>query len=204
MRLSTPLASMLLVGALLKPPAWAQEALQVTAPVTVEQKWQLFMEETVSPFTLLASGVNAGIAQATRSDPQYGVGSLALAERFGAAIGDNVSQNFFSDFAVASVFHEDTRYRRRGEGHGFWSRFGYAVSRAFVTRTDTGWRTVNWSNFVGCGLQAGLSNAYYPRPSRTVAATVINWADSIAASGFGNIFPEFLPDFKRWLERRHR
>jgi len=203
MKYPAALAGILLVGGFLSPLACAQDATQANAPVTVEQKWQLFKEETISPFTLLASGVNAGIEQATRSDPQYGVGGVALAQRFGASIGDNVSQNFFSDFAMAAVFHEDTRYRRKGEGHGFWSRFGYAVSRAFVTRTDTGERTANWSNFVGCGLQAGLSNAYYPPPSRTVAATAINWADSIAASGFGNLFPEFLPDFERWLKRHH-
>jgi len=203
MRHRSSLAGILLAGALLQAPARAQDAPPATAPVTVGEKWQLFKEETISPFTLLASGVNAGIAQATRSDPQYGVGGVAFAQRFGATIGDNVSQNFFTDFAMASLLHEDTRYRRRGEGHRFWPRFGYAVSRAFVTRTDTGGRTANWSNFVGCGLQAGLSNAYYPPPSRSAAATAINWADSIAASGFGNLFPEFLPDFKRLLKRLH-
>jgi len=203
MRRRPTLAAILLAAALLRPLASAQETPQATTEVTVGQKWQLFKEETVSPFTLAASGAFAAIAQVTRSDPQYGVGGWAFAERFGAAMGDNISQNVFTDFAMASLFHQDTRYRRRGETHGFWSRFGYAVSRAFVTRTDAGWPTVNWSNLVGCGLQAGLSNAYYPRPSRTATATAINWSNSIVASGFGNLGPEFLPDFKRWL-KRHR
>jgi len=203
MKFPATTVGILLAGALLQPQAYAQDAPEATAPVTIAQKWQLFKEETVSPFTLLASGATAALQQVAHADPQYGVGGVALAQRFGAAIGDNVSQNFFSDFMMAAVFHEDTRYRRRGEGPGFWPRFGYAVSRAFVTRTDTGGRTANWSNFVGCGLQAGLSNAYYPAPSRTAAATAINWANSITASGFGNLFPEFLPDFKRWLKRHH-
>lgn len=173
------------------------------SPVTIEEKWQFFQQETLAPLVLVAGGATAAVSQALRSDPQYGAGGAALAERFGAALGDNVSQNFFTDFAAASVLHQDTRYHRRGEGHGFWSRFGYAISRAFVTHTDSGAPAANWSNFVGCGLQAGLSNAYYPPPSRSPAATAINWANSVAASGFGNLAPEFLPDFKRWLRRHH-
>ena len=173
------------------------------APPSPSEKWQFFQEETVTPFVLLASGITAGVSEATRSDPQYGVGGIPLAKRFGAATADNVTQNFFSDYLMASMLHEDTRYRRKGEGHRFWARFGYAVSRALVTRTDSDEKTFNWSNLLGCGMQAGLSNAYYPRPSRNVSATAINWANSIAGSGFGNLFPEFLPDFKRLLKRLH-
>jgi len=185
------------------PLADSESASSPIAPTTVDEKWQYFKEETFTPFILLAGGVTAAVAQATRSDPQYGVNRVALAERFGASTLDNVTQNFFSDLVMASVLHEDTRYRRRGEGHGFWSRFGYAFSRAFVTRTDTGERTVNWANLIGCGLQAGLSNAYYPPPSRGLSSTAINWANSVGGSGLGNLFPEFLPDFKRWLKRHH-
>jgi hypothetical protein len=177
--------------------------VQPLAPPSPDEKWDFFKDETFAPYTLLASAVNAGVSQALRSDPQYGVGGVALAKRFGATAADSVSQNYFSDYVMASVLHEDTRYRRRGEKHGFWSRFGYAVTRAFVTRTDAGGSTANWSNFIGCGLQAGLSNAYYPTPSRNLSATAINWANSIGAAGFGNLFPEFLPDFKRFLKRIH-
>lgn len=191
-------------------PIWAQDPpladsdISVpSAPATVTQKWQFFKEETIGPFVLLAGSITAVVEQAARADPQYGVGGVALAKRFGASVGDNVSQNFFSDFLMASAFHEDTRYRRKGEGHRFWSRFGYAISRAVVARTDAGEPVVNWANLTGCGLQAGLSNAYYPPPSRNLSATAINWANSLAGSGFGNLFPEFLPDFKRWLKRHH-
>ena len=35
-------------------------------------------------------------------------------ETRGASLGDIISQNFFADFLLASAFHEDTRYVRRG------------------------------------------------------------------------------------------
>ncbi len=176
---------------------------QPAAAPSPDDKWRNFKDETVAPFILLASGATAVIQQAAKTDPQYGAGRVALAERFGAAMADNVSQNFFSDLVLASALHEDTRYRRQGGRHGFWYRFGYAVSRAFVTQTDSGGRSFNWSNFLGCGLQAALSNAYYPATNRNVSATAVNWANSVGASGFGNLFPEFLPDFKRLLKRLH-
>jgi len=198
------IATIALMAALLCAPGSAQQdPAQATKPPSTTEKWHFFIEETATPFTLVASGVNAAVSEATRSDPQYGVGGVALTKRFGAAVGDNITQNFFSDFVLASALHEDTRYIRKGPSHGFWSRFSYAVSRAFVTRTDAGERTTNWANLLGCGLQAGLSNAYYPPPSQTGRATAINWANSVAGSGFGNLFPEFLPDFKKWLKKHH-
>jgi hypothetical protein len=56
---------------------------------------------------------------------------------------------------------------------------------------------------VGTALSVGLSNAYYPTRSRNLNATAINWGSSTAGAGFGNLAPEFLPDFKRWLKRLH-
>ena len=180
-----------------------QDSAAVSGPVTVEQKWRFFVQETFTPLTIVASAVTGGQSQAANTDPRYGVGSIAMAKRFGAATADNVSQNFFSDFVMASVLHEDTKYRRKGEQHGFWSRVGYAVSRAVVTRTNAGASTVNWANLTGTALSVGLSNAYYPMRSRNLNATAINWGTSVAGAGFGNLAPEFLPDFKRWLKRHH-
>jgi hypothetical protein len=167
------------------------------------QQWQLFTGETFTPLALVAGGFNAGVSQASNSDPRYGVGGAAYAERFGASTADLVTQNFFSDYVMASVLHEDTRYRRRGEGYGFWSRVGYAISRAYVTRNDEDGNTVNWSNFVGTAMSAALSNTYYPPASRTAEAAVLHWGTSVSGAGFGNLLPEFLPDFKAWLKRHH-
>lgn len=173
------------------------------ALITAKQKWDFFVQETFTPFVIVASAATAGESQITNSDPRYGVGSIAMAKRFAAASVDNVTQNFFSDFVMGSVLHEDNKYRRRGEQYGFWHRVGYAISRSVITRKDTGGSTVNWSNFTGSALSVGLSNAYYPVRSRTLGATAINWGSSAGGVGFGNLFPEFLPDFKRFLKRLH-
>jgi hypothetical protein len=182
----------------------SNSSVALAAP-SIAEKWEYFSNETITPFTLGASAFNAAVSQVTRSAPLYGrhPWPTAYPERFGASIGDIVSQNFWGDFALASAFHEDTRYRRMGESHKLWSRIGFAVSRSIVTRHDTGGPTFNWANVLGTAMSAGLSNAYYPPASRTPSVTVTNWGTSVAGSGLANLLPEFLPDFKRWMKRHH-
>ena len=174
-------------------------ATPAPAPPTVSEKWDLFETETFAPITLAAGAFNAGISQATHSDPMY-VGS-PYPKRFGAALADIASQNFFGDFLLASAFHEDTRYVRRGPAYKMWPRITYAVSRSLITHADSGASTFNWSNVVGSAMSASLSNAYFPPTSRTAGVTLANWGTAVAGSGFANLFPEFWPDFRAWVHR---
>ena len=174
------------------------------ATPSTSEKWEYFKNETISPFTPGAGAFNAAVSQVIQSTPLYGRDPWpAYPKRFAASVADIVSQNFWGDFVLASAFHEDTRYRRLGESRKLWPRIEYAVSRSVITRADAGEATFNWSNVLGTAMSAGLSNAYYPPASRTAGATLTNWGTSVAGSGFANLLPEFLPDFKRWLKRHH-
>jgi hypothetical protein len=171
---------------------------------SVSEKWDFFVSETVTPLTLIATGFNATTSQLTRSAPLYGKHfgrNYAFAKRFGATLGDNVSQNFFGDFVLASAFHEDTRYRRLGPAHHMLPRLGYAISRAVVARTDSGDPTFNWANVMGCAMSAALSNAYYPAMSRTSGVAAVNWGTNVAGGGLTNLLPEFGPDMGHWIKR---
>jgi hypothetical protein len=199
----------LFILALLPLAAWAQDGVDTTtdpallAPSTAE-KWDFFVHETITPFTIGAGAFNATISQETRSTPLYGkhFWPWSYPKRIGASIGDIVSQNFFGDFLLASALHEDTRYVRRGPAHSKWHRIGYAISRSIITRTDSGGQTFNFANVGGTAMSAGLSNVYYPPISRTVSASLTNWGTSVAGSGLANLMPEFLPDIKAWMARR--
>ena len=171
------------------------------AEPSVSEKWNHFQTETFAPFTLGAAVFNSAISQASDSAPRYGKGLNAYPDRFGAEAGDIITQNFFGDFLLASAFHEDTRYVRRGPAYKFWPRLTYAISRSLVTHTDAGSLTFNWSNVLGTAVSAGLSNAYYPPASRTAVTTLSNWGTSVAGAGFANLLPEFWPDFHNWIRR---
>jgi hypothetical protein len=172
---------------------------------SVAEKWNLFETETFAPFTLGAGAFDAAVSLAANSTPLYGRALWpAYPERFGAAMGDIVTQNFFGDFLLASALHEDTRYIRRGREHRLLPRFFYAISRSVVTRTDAGEATFNWSNVAGTAMSAALSNAYYPPASRTASAAAVNWCANVAGAGLANLLPEFWPDFHDWMRRRLR
>jgi hypothetical protein len=173
-------------------------------PPSVSEKWNFFVSETLSPLTPVAASLDATASQLTRSAPLYGRHFWrrgAFLKRFAATVADDTSENFFSDFLLASAFHEDTRYRRMGHVHGVLRRMGYAISRAVVTRTDAGAGTFNWANVVGCAMSATLSNAYYPPISRTAPVALVNWGTNVAGAGLTNIAPEFGSDVAHWFKR---
>ena len=189
----------------LTPGVLAQTSEGPLTPPSPSEKWNLFENETFAPMTLGAGAFNAAVSQATNSTPLYGRAIWpGYPERFVSAVGDIMSQNFFGDFLLASAFHEDTRYIRRGPEHKLWRRVAYAISRSVITRNDSGDATFNGSNVLGTAMSAALSNAYYPPASRTARAAEVNWGTGVAGSGFANLLPEFWPDFHAWIRRHLR
>jgi len=61
---------------------------------TTHDKWNNFLRETASPLTFGGGTFNTFFSQVTQTDPQYGRGGGALAERFGASVADIATQNF--------------------------------------------------------------------------------------------------------------
>lgn len=173
-------------------------------PLQVREKWWLFVRETVNPYTFASAAAGAGISQWHNSDPKYGDGFRAYMQRFGAAQADIATQNFFSDAVLASFFHEDPRYFRKGPGSPVVHRIFYAMSRVVITRRDSGQDSFNFSGILGMGMGIALSNAYYPPSSINGAEMGSRVGTSLISSALGNLLPEFWPDVKAKLARyRH-
>ena len=171
-------------------------------PLRVRDKFTLFAKESVDPYTIISSAAAAGISQWKNDDPKYGNGFKPYMQRWGAAEADVASQNFFSDAVLASLFHEDPRYFRRGPSHKVTYRVTYALSRALITRRDSGRDNINFSNMLGICMGIGLSNAYYPPKSVSAGEMESRLLTSMAASALGNLLPEFWPDIKAMVRRR--
>jgi hypothetical protein len=97
------------------------------------------------------------------------------------------------EFVVPVATHEDTRYYRLGSG-GVVKRSAFAVKRVFVIRSDAGKDTFNFSEIVGAGAAAGISNLYYPSRERTFENTADNWGLNVGIDAAGFVAREFLPD----------
>lgn len=181
--------------------ATVSDPTQQVAPLTSGQKFHLFVKETVDPFTVVSAAGGAGMSQASNGTPNYGDGLAAYSERFGAAYMDMTTQNFFSDYFLASLVHEDPRYYRLGPGHSISRRIYYSLTRMLIGRTDTGKTIFNFSGVGGMAMGIALSNAYYPGKSVSGTVTGDRFYSSMTSAALGNLLPEFWPDVKAKLDR---
>lgn len=171
-------------------------------PLTFKEKLTLFARQTYDPATIASAAAGAALSQAHDDDPKYGEGSGPYGERFGAAVADLTTQNFFGGVLLAGLFHEDPRYFRKGPQFGFWNRLGYSFSRVVITRTDAGKNRFNYSGILGMGMGIALSNAYYPAPSVSGTEVASRFGTSLMSSALSNILPEFWPDIRQKLFHR--
>jgi hypothetical protein len=179
-----------------------QDPSKMVVPLTVKEKFELFFKETVDPFTVLSGAAGAALSQSDNDDPKYGQGSGPFAQRFGAAVADITTQNFFQDAVLSSLLHQDPRYFRRGPEFRFWYRLGYSMSRVVVGRTDSGKQVFNSANIGGMAMGIALSNAYYPDRSVNGVEVATRFGTSLVAAALSNILPEFWPDIRQKVFHR--
>ncbi|HKE25906.1 MAG TPA: hypothetical protein VKB88_26300 [Bryobacteraceae bacterium] len=142
----------------------------------------------------------SGLGQATNANPSFGQGVAGYAKRFGTTYGDFAIENLTTEGIFPALLHQDPRYFRRREGTAR-SRLGYAMSRLFITRTDSGTNQFNFSEIGGAAVSLGISNAYYP-DGRSVGNNLQRYAVQLGFDAASNVLKEFWPDLKRKLPRR--
>jgi hypothetical protein len=176
-------------------PQAASGGSQPYTPLTPGQKFEHFARASVNPYFLLGGAAAAGISQAADTNPGYGQGGEGYAKRFGAAMADQASSNFFGTFLYPTIFHQDPRYFRKGpEGGTGGQRLGYAITRVFVTRNDSGKSAFNISRVLGSLTSATLSNVYYSTHEQTGAKTAERFGLNLAGQAGFNVVREFLPN----------
>ena len=172
-------------------------------PQTVKDK---FIEATQDSFdysSIILPGVIAAYSMATDAYPEFHQGAAGYARYYWHAAVDQTSENYMVEFVVPALTREDTRYYTLGRG-GFMKRTGYALSRAYVTRTDDGNETFNLSEVLGAGASAGLSSLYYPTRERSFSNVASEWGLDVGIDSASFLVREFWPDVNRHLTRRKR
>jgi hypothetical protein len=169
-------------------------------------------------------GFLSGISQAQNSEPGYGQGAKGYGKRFASSFADGTIENFITGAVLPSLLHQDPRFIQSGKG-GFTKRTGYAVSRIFVTRTDSGGSQFNYSEVVGSALSASISTySYHPKSfithrfdpatnmsipvfngsDRTLKNTASVWGTQVGYDTITIVVKEFWPDIHRKLSHKHK
>lgn len=161
-------------------------------PLTPRQKYELAWKTSLDPVNFLATGVVAGIEQATNSYSGFGQGTAGYAKRFAASYGDGLIGGYLSAAILPALFKQDPRYFYKGEG-SVRSRAEYAIANAVICKGDNGHWQVNYSGIGGSLAAAAISNLYYPAADRDgVGLTFENTLIGIGSGAIANLFQEFL------------
>jgi hypothetical protein len=192
-------------------------------PLTTGQKFKVVARGSFDKIEFPWYGILSGISQAENSEPGYGQGWKGYGKRYASAFADGTIENFMTSAVFPSLLHQDPRFFQKSDG-GFTRRTEYAVSRIFITRTDSGHRQFNYSEILGSAVSATIStNTYHPRsfittrynpttgmltyvfnPSdRTLPNTASVWGTQVLYDTITIVIKEFWPDVHRKMDHKH-
>jgi len=161
-------------------------------PLTTEQKFKLFLNNSVSGSAFTRAAAGAGISQGSETNLGYGQEAGAYGKRFGASLASTASTNFFGTFLLASWLHQDPRFFVKKDLN-FGETVKYSFQRAVVTRSDQGNPVFNWSGLLAPLAAQGLANVYLPSDQRTVGHTFSRYGLSVGLGVGGNFLRQYWP-----------
>jgi hypothetical protein len=159
-------------------------------------KLRLFIGDTFDPISLLGIAYNSGLDQAQNFDPSFGQGAAGYAKRFAANLGSRTTTRFFTEFAYPTLFREDPRYYRLGQGN-VSKRFWHAVGHAVITHRDSGHHGFNFSEWLGAGTGAAVSKAYHPDRENGLGPIAQGVAFTILTDVGFDVLREFWPELAK-------
>jgi hypothetical protein len=169
-------------------------------PQSMKDKFVTASEDSFDYSAFVLPAVIAAENQLANDTPEFGSGGVAYGRYLWHDFVDQTSENYWVEFILPTVTHEDTRYYTLGPAGGSGlKRLGYAMSRIVVTRNDAGHETFNVSEVVGAGAAAGISNLYYPSRERSFSSTADKWALNVGVDAAAFAVREFWPDINHVL-----
>src|SRR5215471_1637811 len=167
--------------------------------LTAAGKFQMFLDQEKDPINFLGATIDAAEAQISNDDPTFGQGARGYSKRYLAAVTDQATSDFFGVFLYPTIFHQDPRYYRQGQG-SFQSRLGHALSHRWVTRTDSGRRMFNFSEWSATISSKAISNLYHPGNDRGFGSTASRVGWSIGNNMVWDVVREFWPEIAHKLK----
>ena len=160
------------------------------ATLRTKQKFEMAYRKMIDPSFLVEGVMFAGYDQAASYGPQFGPGAAAFAQRFGYNEANLASTFLFTDAVLPTLFKQDPRYFRKGEG-SVGSRVWWALRSEAVAYSDQGKEMPNYSSVLGFGMSTALSNTYSPPTSITFNKTLERFAVKEGVSFGLNLLREF-------------
>jgi hypothetical protein len=160
---------------------------------TPPDRFRDFVTAAILSPTPYVLGAGGGLIDQVSNMPEEWDGGSGVAKRTVARLGSGFASDAIGH-SVAAVIRHRVRYDPctcRG-----LARVGHAMTRAFVSVTDSGGHAPNYSLWAAKFSAAGLANAWYPT-SYQRSDVLREGSVGIVVSGGLNILREFSPELMR-------
>jgi DNA-binding PucR family transcriptional regulator len=170
-------------------------------PQSIKEKFVTATKDSFDYSSIMIPLALAGYNLGTKQTPEFGSGGAGYGRYLWHSALDQTSENYFVEFIVPAITHQDTRFYTLRDG-GFWKKSGYALTRVVITRADDGHETFNTSEVLGSGMASALSNAYYPSRERTLSNTGRQWGLDLGVDALAFVVKEFWPDINHAMHKK--
>jgi hypothetical protein len=165
----------------------------VVIPMTWQQKGYLALHDLANPASI---GTILGISAITigaDSHSAYGPGLKGFGKIVGVSLLQDATAQFFADFAIPAVAHQDPRYFRMPHAP-LPKRILYSVSRTVISRSDSGRSIPNYGTLLSYPIAAEIDNLYVPGIHPDGPSTAARILTGYGLDPVNNLLNEFLPD----------
>jgi len=178
--------------------AKAYPSLAEWKPLTVPQKFDVFVHSTYSPRTFANAAIDeaADRAEGNHLNREYETGFRGAGQRYGINLATNETDVFFQRFLFPTLLKQDPRYFRNPDLPLF-QRALYAMSRVLVTRTDSGGQTFNSSRILSIAAARVVANVYVPGERQGMGPLAGCVSFTLLRDAGMNLAHEFWPDLRR-------
>ncbi|HVN93906.1 MAG TPA: hypothetical protein VMT38_09425 [Terracidiphilus sp.] len=180
----------------------AVSAGEIPPPPTPREAFVVATKNSFDYSAFVFVGLTSLLAEGTGAHPQLGKGVSGYWAYYWRGYLDKTDGNYWVDWAMPTVFHQDERYYAMGEGNVF-KRSIYAASRELITPNYHGKNSFNASEILGRGISQAISLTYYPSQTRTVGGFTEKYAYAVGRDALTNVFREVWPDINQRLFHRH-
>jgi hypothetical protein len=173
--------------------------------LTLDDKFKIYTHQTFGPpaFVFPAIGAAFRMANLPNKYPhEWTDGGGAYGRIYGSTLATQTAKRT-GQFLTEAVLHEDPRYLPARPGSNVGERVFHAVSYTFVDRTDSGARTLAFSNFAGAASGGFVGMAYLPDGFNDPTHAGQRALSEFMMIGIANIAGEFAPQLAPIVRKLH-
>lgn len=180
----------------------AVSAGEIPPPPTPREAFGIATQNSFDYSAFIFVGITSLLAEGENAHPQLGKGIPGFWGYSWRGFTDKTDGNYWVDWIMPTIFHQDERYFAMGEGP-IAKRGVYAATRILITPDYHGRNSFNASEILGRGIAQAISLTYYPSKTQTPSGFADKYAYALMRDALTNVFREYWPDIDSHVIHRH-